>query len=430
MGAARSPLESLGSARLNFIKLWLGQGLSNLGTAVSMLAIPALAILEYDATAFEASVLGAAGAVPFMLFSLLAGPIVDRLPRRSLLIACDIGRFAAIAILVTAHTAGFQSLGYLYLAAFVIGSFTVLFDIAFLSFVPQILPPKELVKANSWLVATSSVTEIVGPSVGGFLITLFGAARALVVDAFSYLLSILALFTMRSVGEPERSGEKASVKGIVREIGEGLVFVRRKPVLLRIAMATAVADFGQAMIEAVYLVFLFNSLDLGPGVVGVVLAVPAATFTIGAMLSPRITQRFGLGRTMAYSILIGMGIELLTPVALLGWAFAVLVMINAVAGFTNATYDINQLSSRQVITPPEMQGRVHATMRMSFQGPTPFGFLAGGALATTIGVAGAIFVGAVVSTIGATILMTKVIRSLHSMDDLEMVGAAGNPLES
>ncbi|MEU6263094.1 MFS transporter [Saccharopolyspora shandongensis] len=416
-------------SRINFLKIWVGQGASQVGSQISLLAIPTLAILVYHATPFEASVVGALEVVPFTLFSLLAGPLVDRLPRRAVLIVCDVARFAAIATLAGTYLAGLHHMWIIYAVAFVVGTFTVFFDITFMSFIPHVVAKEHLLTANSRLGATNSVAQTAGPSVGGLLIEFLGPARTLVVDAVSYLVSVAALVLVR-VKEPRRNNSTLRIRVLFAEIREGLVYVRRSPVLARVALTNAMCDFGQSIIHSVYLVFIYNSLHLPPGQVGFVLAVTGVSFAAGAILLPRVTRWLGFGRTMAFSVLLGMGIELLTPLAMLGFAVVVLVGINIVTGATNAFYDINQLTYRQKRTPDELQGRVHATMRMTFQGPTPFGYLLGGALATFVGVAATIFVGAVVSTIGATALLTGAVLRLRSIDEVDPDPDPGKPLSS
>lgn len=408
---------ALARSRANFLRLWIGQGVSQFGSEISLLAIPTLAILVYDATPFEASVVGALGVIPFTLFSLPVGPLADRLPRKTVLVACDLGRAVAIGLLAVTYLAGVHEMWIVYATAFLVGTATVFFDITHMSYVPHVVAEQDLLSANAKLSGTASVAQTAGPSLGGLLIQALAPARTLVVGAVSYLASAVAIALVRAE-EPRRERPKLRLKVLFIEIGEGLRYVRRSPVLARIALTNAVVDFGQAIIQAVYLVFLYNSLHLPPGQVGFVLAVTGVSFTIGAVLLPKVTAKLGFGRTMAFSILLGMGIELLTPLAMLGFAFVILAGINAVAGATNAFYDINQLTYRQKITPDELQGRVHATMRMTFQGPEPFGYLAGGGLATLVGVPATIFIGAVISTAGATILLTGLVLRQHSADDI------------
>ena len=405
-------------ARFNFLKMWIGQGVSDFGSQMSILAIPTLAILVYDATPFEASVVGALGVAPFALFSLPAGPLADRLPRRAVIIVCDVGRALAVALLAISYLSGYHQMWVVYVVAFVVGVFTVFFDITYMSFLPQVVPPEQLLSANSRLSATGAVAGTAGPSLAGLLIEAIGPAKTLVVDALSYVVSGAAVMSVR-VTTPKRERATGGVRTVLTEIKEGIVYVFSKPVLARVAIVNAVCDFGQSIIKAVFLVFVYNSLHLGPGVVGFVMAVEGISFTIGAILLPRVVRRFGFGPTMAYSILFGMAIELITPVALLGYAVVILIGINLVTGATNAWYDVNQLTYRQRLTPDALQGRVHATMRMCFAGPTPFGYLLGGLLGTVIGVAATLFLGAIISTAGAAIMLTGAVLRLRDIDDID-----------
>lgn len=409
-----------------FLKLWIGQGVSHFGSEISLLAIPTLAILVYHATPFEASVIGALEVAPFALFSLPAGPLADRLPRRAILIFCDVGRAAAVGLLVVTYFAGLHDMWLIYLVAFLVGTFTVFFDITFMSFVPHVVAADRLLGANSRLSATKSTMGTAGPSAAGLLIQAFGPVRTLLIDAVSYLVSAVAILLVQVRHEPRKTS-KLRLGVLLKEIGEGLVYVWHNKVLARVALVNALCDFGQAIIQSVYLVFLYNSLHLSPGVVGFVLAVSGVASVVGAVLLPRVVRVLGFGRTLAVSILAGMGVELLTPVALLGFAVAVLMAINVVGGLTNAWYDINQLTYRQRVTPDQLQGRVHATMRMTFSGPRPFGYLLGGVLGTVVGVAATVFIGALVATLGALVLFTGSVLRLRSIDDVEPDSAGGAP---
>jgi MFS family permease len=406
------------TVRSNFLKVWVGQGVSEFGTQMSALAIPTLAIIIYHATPFQASVAGALGVAPYALFSLPAGPLADRLPRRAVIVVCDAGRAVAVGSLAATFLLGYHHMWVVYAVEFALGVFTVFFDITFMSFLPQVVPGDRLLSANSRLSATSSVAGTAGPSIAGLVIEWLGPARTLIVDSLSYVVSALAVLLVR-VEHPRRPPRTRGLRTLYTEIREGIAYVFGTPVLARVALTNAVCDFGQSMIKAVYMVFVFDSLHLGPGVVGFVMAVEGVSFTIGAVLLPRVVRRFGFGRTMAFSILLGMAVELVTPVALLGFAVAILMGIKLVTGATNAWYDVNQLTYRQRLTPDELQGRVHATMRMTFAGPTPFGYLLGGALATGIGVATTLFLGAVVSTAGATLMLTAAVLRLRTIDQVD-----------
>lgn len=409
--------ETSTQALMNFRKLWAGQGISQFGSQVSILAIPTLAILVYDATPFQASLLGAIQIAPFAFFALPAGPLIDRLPRGPVAVVCDIGRAAAIGGLAATYLSGFRHLWVVYVVAALVGTFTVFFEIAYLSFIPVVVPEDSLLSANSRISATDSAASTLGPGIGGLLISWLGPAKALILDSVSYVVSAVSLALIR-VEEPRRDKPKLNLRSLATEIQEGLVYIARSPILSRIAITNAVFDFGAAIIEAVYFVFLYRSLQLEPNQVGVLMGVTGASFLVGAVLLPRVTKRFGVGPTLFYSILAGGVVEAFTPLALVGLAIPILVGISIVGGSTNALYDINQRTLRQYVTPDELQGRVHATIRMTFETPRPFGYVLGGALATFTGTAPTIFVGAVISTIGASILATGPVRQLRTFEEI------------
>ncbi|MET9658019.1 MFS transporter [Streptomyces sp. NPDC006510] len=401
-----------------FLKLWVGQGVSQFGTQVSMLAIPTLAILVYHATPFEVSVIGAAQVVPFAVFALPAGTLVDRWPRRKTLIVCDFGRALAAGGLVLAYLAGYQEMWVIYVVAAVMGTFTVVFDIAYLSLVPQVVGEKGLLGANARLSGTDSVAETAGPAIGGALVAAIGPARAVFVDALSYVVSVVALLFMKT-DEEVRNKPKLNARTMLAEIREGLQFVVKHPVLARLAVANSTFDFGVAIFQSVYLIFLYKTLDFSPWQVGLLAAVTGVSNVLGAMTISRVVARFGLGPTLVYSILAGGVAYLFLPLSQMGAAVAVIVVINVIAGFTNAWYDINQYTLRQTVTPDHLLGRVNATMRMIFSGPRPLGYLLGGGLAVWTSVPTTIFLGALVSTVSAIFVFFGPIREVRAQSEDE-----------
>ncbi|MGI5499248.1 MFS transporter [Lentzea sp. CA-135723] len=402
----------------DFLRLWVGQGVSQFGSQVSVLAIPTLAILVYNATPLQASLIGAAQVAPFALFALPAGTLVDRWPRRRTLIVCDVGRALAAGALVLAYLTGYREMWVIYLVAAVMGIFTVVFDIAYLSLVPDVVGSKDLLGANARLNATDSVAGTAGPAIGGALIAAIGPARTVLVDALSYVVSVVALLSMKTREEPKNK-PKLDARTMVAEIREGLQFVFKHPVLARLAVANATFDFGIAIFQSVYLIFLYKTLHLSPFEVGLLAAITGVANVLGAMTISWVVARFGLGPTLVYSLLAG-GVAYLFVVASdFGAAVLVLIVINVIAGFTNAWYDVNQYTLRQTVTPGHLLGRVNATMRMTFSGPRPLGYLLGGGLAMWTSVPVTVFLGALVSAVSALFVFFGPIRKIRSSGEEE-----------
>src|SRR5690348_607627 len=224
----RKPTGALWSHR-DFMKLWTGQSISEVGSQVSQLALPWLAAVGLHASAFQFSLLGVLGFLPFILFALPAGVWVDRLRRRRILIVGDAARAILMALIPILWAAGLLRMWQLFVLQFVIGVFTVFFDVAYQSYLPALIQREHLVDGNSKLQLTVSVSQVAGPSVSGVLIGAITAPYAIVVDAFSYVASAAFMLRMRHREEiPERASDEAHPK-MWPQVKEGLAWVLRHP---------------------------------------------------------------------------------------------------------------------------------------------------------------------------------------------------------
>jgi MFS family permease len=181
----------------DFVKLWAGQSVSRLGTEVSRLALPLVAIDVLHASTFEVGALTAMETLPFLLVGLPAGAWVDRMRRRRVLITADVGRCAALVSIPLASSLGALTIGQLYAVALLAGVLTVFFDVAYQSYLPALVDRDELMEGNAKLAASDAGAQVAGPSVGGFLIHAVGAATAVLADACSYVVSFVSLLMIR-----------------------------------------------------------------------------------------------------------------------------------------------------------------------------------------------------------------------------------------
>jgi MFS family permease len=383
--------EPLGGIRFSglwrhpaFVKLWTGQTISQFGTQVSQLAIPLTAVLVLNATPAQMGLLGAFEFAPFLLLSLFAGVWVDRLRRRPILIVADIGRTAFLASIPVTALLHALSVEQLYVVALLTGVLTVFFDVAYQSYLPVLVSREHLVEGNSKLEVSRSIAQIAGPGLAGALVQLVTAPIAIVLDALSYVASVISLLLI-NVPEPEPIHPKD--QPIWAELRQGLSVVIGNPLLRSIAGCTATSNlFGNAM-QAVYVLYITRELGLQPAVIGLIFAVSGPGALLGSLLAGPLALHFGLGRTILGSILIGGLANLLVPLA--GgppFVAAGMLMVAAFfAGVANPLYNINQVSLRQAITPDHLQGRMNASMRFIVWGTIPIGALLGGALGQLFG---------------------------------------------
>lgn len=396
----------------DFLKLWAGDTVSQLGSQVTLLAVPTVAILLLHAGPLQVGLLSALEFLAFPTLGLVAGVYADRLRRRPIMIVCDIGRFLALGSIPVAFVLNLLTLEQLYIVALLTGIFTVFFDVSYQSYMPVLVDRSNLVEGNTKLEISRSVAQVSGPAVAGFLIQWIGGAKAVAVDALSFLLSAIALSTIRTAEPDPRPAAASGATGFAAEMKEGIVVVFKNPLLWRIAGCTATSNLGSSMVfGAVLLIFMYRDLRLSAAVVGIIFAIGSVGGLIGAFLASGISRRLGLGLTLGIATVMDGLAVLLTPLALLGAPVIVLSATGLVTGLGVPVYNINQVSLRQAITPDRVQGRMNATMRTIVWGTFPLGGVLGGILGTTVGVVPTIILGGVLSTLAALwIFLGPVIR--------------------
>ncbi len=194
----------------DFLKLWTAETISVFGSAITQLALPLIAATTLSVTPFEFGLLTTIEFLPFILFSLPAGVWVDRLRRRPILIAGDLGRAVAIASIPVAFYFDALTIWQLYVVGFINGILTVFFDVAYQSYLPSVVERDQLVDGNSKLEITRSASQILGPGLAGILIGFFRAPFAMVIDSVSYLVSALFLTWIRRPEPPVEAHDEAA----------------------------------------------------------------------------------------------------------------------------------------------------------------------------------------------------------------------------
>jgi MFS family permease len=398
----------------DFARLWAGHTISRFGSEVSQLAIPLTAALVLNASATQMGLLAAVEFAPFLLLSLFAGVWVDRLPRRPILIVADIGRALLLASIPLAAVLGVLRIEQLYVVALSTGVLTVFFDVADQAFLPAVVSREHLVEGNSKLEVSRSVAQILGPGLAGGLVQLVTAPIAVLLDAFSFIASVLFLIRIR-VPEPpiERaSGPQASVWA---EIREGLAVVLSNPLLRSIAGCTGTSNLFGNVMAVVFILYATRSLSLEPAEIGLIFAASGPGALLGSLFASRIAHVFGLGRALVGTILIGALANLIIPFAsgprLL--VLGLLMLAYFVFGFSSPAYNVNQVSLRQAITPDRLQGRMNASMRFIVWGTMPVGSLLGGALGDAIGLWPTMLVGALGGLLAPLWLLLSPVRQLR-----------------
>jgi MFS family permease len=376
----------------DFRQLFVADTISQLGTQISMLALPLVAVLALHASPFEVGLLAACETAAFLLVGLPAGAWVDRMRRRNVLIGGDLGRAVVLGSVPVAWWLGGLSMPQLYAVGLLNGVLTVFFDVAYQSYLPHLVGRANLVEGNAKLEAVRGVNQIAGPTVAGLVIQWLTAPVAVAVDAVSYLGSALFVgFIRKREPLPERKPDAH----LGREIGEGLRFVLGNRLLRSIAMCTGSSNLLSAITAAMMIVLLARDLHLSPGTIGFVFSFGAVGGLIGALTATKIAARIGQGPAIWVPIAVSGPFGLLIPLAQRGWLLWAAAFGFLVYWFSAVVYNIGQVSFRQGLTPERLLGRMNATMRFLVWGTMPLGGVLGGVLGDTIGVRPALWVAAI-----------------------------------
>lgn len=368
-----------------FMKLWLGQTISEFGSRISRAGISLIAVITLTASPNQMGLLTAAASVPVLLFGLFAGVWVDRLRRRPILIAMDLGRMALLLTIPAAALTGHLSMGLLYVVLAALSVMGLIFQNAYHAYLPSLVEREHVVEANSRLSTSDSLAEIGGPAIAGVLIQAISAPIAMIFDALSFLVSAISTSLIR---KPEPPPKPRAVGGSVwREIGEGIRTVAGNPLLRTLAVTFALRSFFGNFYGTLYDIFGIRDLGLTPSILGFAIAAGGVGALIGALLSSRLEKRFGLGRTLIGTFFVSSIIGLLTPLAGGSTALAtVMLIIPQIVGDGAMTiFWINSLSLQQIVVPNHLLGRTNASIGFLVEGIAPIGAIVAGLLATALG---------------------------------------------
>ena len=378
----------------DFMKLWAGQTVSELGSVVTRTAVPLVALLVLGAGPFEMALLVVAGSLAVLLVGFFAGAWVDRLRRRPLLIWADAIRAVLLFSIPAAYLANVLRIEYLYVVVFLEGSLGALFDAAYPAYVPSLIGVDRVLEGNSKLATSSSLAEIGGPGLAGGLVQLIGAPFAILVDAISFGVSAISLGLIRRP-EPARP-TPTSVTPIREEILEGLRLVRRHPLLVPLTLRSVIAHVAGSFYGVLYTIYLIDDLKLSPFLLGVVVSAGGVGSLVGSFLAPRVIGRLGFGPALIWTAIGASIIGVLTPLA--GgplWLAVLMVFLPQLVGDGLQTIEgVAELSLIQGVIPNRILGRVNATLEVFSHGIAyPLGALLAAGLAGWIGVRGGIAIG-------------------------------------
>lgn len=402
----------------DFVKLWIAQTASVFGSQITLLALPLTAAITLRATPAQMGLLAAVRYMPHLLIGLFAGVWTDRVRRRPLMIVADVGRGILLALIPLAAVTDVLRIEHLYVIAFLVGILTVLFDVAYQSYLPSLVQRDHLLEGNSKLEMSRSAAEVAGPGLAGGMTQLVTAPVTIALDSLSFFVSALFL---RSIDGPEPAPAQPRGRGSIwSDIGEGLRAVVSDPLLRSIAVATGISNFFSNVLYAVYILYLTRELHMAPGLVGIIFALGSIGFLPGAILAARSSQRYGLGPTIVgAAILVSVG-SMLIPLAdgPLTVAVPLLVLAELSISLALPVYNVNIISLRQAVTPDRLLGRVNASTRFIVTGAMPLGSLVGGALGELTTIRVALLTGALGTSLAVLSLLISPIRTLRQQPEL------------
>jgi MFS family permease len=396
------------------------------GSRVTVLALPLTAILTLHASPVQIGILEAMGSAASLVFALPAGVWVDRTRRRPIMILANLGQAALLLTIPAAAWLGVLVLPQLYVVSFLSASLAVFFNVARASFLPSIVSREELVEANSKLSVSGSLAQIAGPGLGGVLVQLLTPPVAILADAISFIASTLGLIAIQA---PEAPRRRAAASNTRRELTEGLQVLRRDPILLSLAGASATFNLFDSVLFAVYVLYMSRTLHLAASTIGLVFGLAGAGGLLAALLVAPLTARIGVGRAILRGVVLATAGELLIAAAGGPQIVAVLVLLGAEGAVELGAglYSINVGSLQQAITPDHLRGRVSASIELVTFGVGPIGAVLGGLLGETIGLRATVMVAGAGTLLSLLWLRSSPIRVLREMPATTTAGIAASP---
>jgi MFS family permease len=383
---------------------------SNFGSGITGIALPLTAVLVLGATPIQMGILGALDGVSVLVIGLLAGIWVDRVRRRPLLIATDVGRAVILGTIPLAALLGVLRIGQLYVVAALAGMLTVIFNVASPAFVPSLIPQESLVEGNSKLGMSDSLAEIGGPAVAGPLVQLISAPFAILFDALSFLFSACCLGLIRKPESPPIAREQR--ESLWSDLVEGLRMVLKNPLLRALAGSAGIFSLFGNFIGALYALYVIRQLGAPPIFLGLLIATGGVSALVGALLAERVVRRFGLGRTAGMGLFMYGATGLLIPLAggSVTLALSLLFFSQLIGDASVSIYLIAEVSLRQSIVPTNMLGRTNASIQFLSLGVAPVGALLAGILGGMIGLRLTIFIGVLGVMLSGTWLLLSPVR--------------------
>jgi MFS family permease len=348
-----------------FLRYWRADAVSGLGTYVTLFALQALVVLTLHGSAADVGWLNAARWLPYLIFGLVVGAIVDGRRRLPLMVSTDLVQAALLLTIPLMWWLGLLSLPVLMLIVIGYGTASVVNMAAAMSFLPRLVEGQHLQQAHARTDGADAVASTVGPALGGLVVSAIGAPLAVLIESLSYLYSALTLRRIDLDEPAPRTGVTA--KGLLSEIADGVRWVYRGSGLFALALSTHAWFVGHAVVGVVLAPYVLRTLHLTAFQFGMVGAAGGVGAVLGAAITTGVGRRLGTGRTIILChVVTTLGVITMVlagqKMATAG-TIAVLVVGQGLYGLAMGMSNSHEMSYRQLVTPDELQARTNTTMR-------------------------------------------------------------------
>lgn len=358
------PNRSLWQNR-DYMLLWSGQVISTLGSSAASIIYPLL-ILAITSSPSQAGMAAALRALPYLLFSLPVGALIDRWDRKRAMIVCDLLRALVVSTIPVALWLDSLTLWHIYSVAFVEGSLFVFFNLAEVAALPRVVTTAELPRAAAQNEAAFGASQIAGPALGTLLFQTLGRAAPFVGDAVSYIVSTVSLLLIKTEFHASRPAAPRTLRA---EIAEGLRWLWHQPLIRSMALLTGGLNFVYAA-TPLMLIVLAKQMGASDVQIGLIFSIGGISGIAGSLIGGRIQRRFSFGQVIVAVIWIQ---ALLFPLYLLVPRFWMLGAVYALIYTLSPVYNVVQFSYRIALIPDALQGRVNSSFRLLAFGFNPLG---------------------------------------------------------
>jgi MFS family permease len=409
-------------ANRNFRWIWAASTASFFGSEIGEIALPLLALITLDASATQISFLRAMQFAPFLLATMPFGVLVDRHRRRPLMIGADLGRFLLTAAIPLTIWAGVQSMGLIYGLVFGIGTLTVLYQVAEFAFQPLAVPIRQLPDANAKIVATQQAASIGGRGLGGLFVSALTAPAAIAVNAVTYLLSAASLSRATVAESRPVPGERVTTAW--GEVKEGVRITLANRIVRALLGEATTYNFFNEIFMLGLTIYAIRHLHLGAAGLGLILMVGGFGSFLGAWFGTRATARFGYGRVLLATLIVGNGVQAAAVLSIRGGpgALTLLSAIFLISGVGIGVANSHAVTVRQLALPEQARGRVNAAYRLVSWGVIPIGAIAGGVIAQQYGPWSAELVGGIGVALATVWVAFSPVPRLRSVEDAALRG--------